>query len=254
MRADKFLYLTGKFPSRNKAAEYLEQGRALVNGRRVKPSFDMDERDEVEIVEEGYISNGGYKLETAVKLFNLSLSGKTCLDVGASTGGFTDCMLRYGAARVFATDVGENLLAPQLAEDPRVTVLDNTNARTLHPAMFPPLDFITCDVSFISLTLVLPALFSLCGEGTECVVLVKPQFEAGRANLNKNGIVRDPAVRAEVLERIFDFVTGAGFSVRGVARAFKRDPEMNSEYVLCFSRQEDKPFDRALLREISQND
>ena len=254
MRADKFLYLTGKFPSRNKAAEYLEQGKALVNGKRVKPSFDMDERDEVEIVRDGYVSNGGYKLETAVKLFNLSLAGKTCLDVGASTGGFTDCMLRYGCERVFATDVGENQLAPVLVENPKVTVLDNVNARTLHPAMFPSLDFISCDVSFISLTLVLPALFSLCGEQTECVVLVKPQFEAGRASLNKHGVVRDPAARLAALEKIFDFVTQAGFCVRGAAQAFKRDPEMNSEYLLCFSRREDEPFSRALLREIVQND
>ena len=254
MRADRFLYLTGKFSSRNKAAEYLEQGRVLVNGRRVKPSFDMDERDEVEIVEEGYVSNGGYKLETAVRQFGLSLAGRTCLDIGASTGGFTDCMLRYGCGRVFAVDVGENQLDPRIAGDPRVTVLDNTNARTLHPAMFPPLGFICCDVSFISLTLVLPAIFALCGEETECVVLVKPQFEAGRANLSRHGVVRDPAVRAEVLERIYDFVTAAGFAVKGVALAFKRDPAMNSEYVMYFSRHADKPFARALLREVSKND
>ena len=237
MRADKFLYLTGKFPSRNKAAEYLEQGRALVNGRRVKPSFDMTEEDVVEIVEEGYLSNGGYKLETAVRAFGTVLQGRVCLDVGASTGGFTDCMLRFGAAKVYAVDVGEGQLAPRLAEDARVVVMDRTNARTLHPSMFDALDVITCDVSFISLTLVLPAIFSLFGAGTCCLALVKPQFEAGRACLNKHGIVRDAADRAQVLRRIAEFVRDSGFSVTGAVRAFRRDPGMNTEYVFRIERE-----------------
>lgn len=236
MRADRFLYLTGRFPSRNKAAEYLAEGRALVNGRRVKPSFEMNENDVVEIVEEGYLSNGGYKLETAVRAFGLSLTGKTCLDIGASTGGFTDCMLRFGARKVYAVDVGEHQLAPQLAADERVVVRDRTNARQLHPSMFEPLDFIACDVSFISLSLVLPAIFSLFGERTESVVLVKPQFEAGRAYLNKNGVVRDAAVRGEVLVRVAEQVAAAGFWVTDACLAFKRDPAMNSEYVLRLCR------------------
>ena len=179
-----------------------------------------------------YVSRGGWKLEKAMKTWPITLLGKICADIGASTGGFTDCMLQNGAEKVYAVDVGYGQLDWKLRNDPRVVCLERTNARYLTREQIPdPLDFASIDVSFISLKLIFPALYQLLREGGEIACLIKPQFEAGREKVGKKGVVRDPEVHREVLEQFLTYAKGNNFTVLGITYSPIRGPEGNIEYL-----------------------
>lgn len=235
VRLDVLLYERGYFESREKARAAVMAGQVLVNGQKaLKPGQPADLDANVE-VRGGlpYVSRGGLKLEKALKVFGINLEGKTVLDVGASTGGFTDCALQNGAAKVYAVDVGYGQLAWKLRCDPRVALLERTNIRNLAPGSLDGTpDFFTVDVSFISLTKVLPCVASLVAPGARGVVLVKPQFEAGRENVGKKGVVKDPAVHRQVLDDICNFITGSGWGIEGINFSPVRGPEGNIEYLI----------------------
>ena len=194
MRADKFF--AEKFGSRTKAAEAIEKGWVLLNGKPIKPKDEVKDTDEITFVtaEETFVSNGGYKLARALKTFPVQLDGKIAVDIGASTGGFTDCLLQNGIKKVYAIDVGECQLAPSVAADKRVIAMDNTNARYLEKKDFSErIDVAVTDVSFISLQLILPAVYAVLDENGFAFVLVKPQFECEKKNIGKSGIVHPSA-------------------------------------------------------------
>ena len=234
-RLDVLLVERGLQESRQKAQATIMSGSVFVDGRRVdKPGAAVPDGAAVEIRGNTlrYVSRGGLKLEKAMTSFPISLAGAVCGDIGASTGGFTDCMLQNGAARVYAVDVGYGQLAWKLRSDPRVVCLERTNARYLSHEQIPEmLDFASVDVSFISLKLILPPLCALLREGGHTAALVKPQFEAGREKVGKKGVVRDPAVHREVLERFLEHARDAGFTVLGLTYSPIRGPEGNIEYL-----------------------
>ncbi len=214
-RFDIALVEQGLCESRSKAKMEIEAGHATVNGRIcTKPAANITENDCIALTEAlPFVGRGGLKLAHALAAFHLDLRGLHCLDIGASTGGFTDCMLQNGAAGVLAVDVGHGQLVDILRNDPRVTVMEDTDIRTLTPdTKGLPADFISCDVSFISLTHILPLLPPLMTDGATAVVLVKPQFEAGKQALNKHGVVRDPKVHARVLEQIRSAAAAVGLT------------------------------------------
>ncbi|MCI8818254.1 MAG: TlyA family RNA methyltransferase [Oscillibacter sp.] len=234
-RLDLLLVERGLEESRQRAQAVIMSGQVFVDGRRVdKSGAAVAETARIEIRGDKlpYVSRGGWKLEKAMAVFPIRLERAVCADIGASTGGFTDCMLQNGAAKVFAVDVGRGQLAWKLRNDPRVVCLERTNARYLSREQVPEeLAFASVDVSFISLKLILPPLAALLGKGGQVVSLVKPQFEAGREKVGKKGVVRDPAVHLEVLERFFDHAAAAGLSVRGLTYSPIRGPEGNIEYL-----------------------
>jgi 23S rRNA (cytidine1920-2'-O)/16S rRNA (cytidine1409-2'-O)-methyltransferase len=225
-RVDVLLVERGLAESRNQAAALVLAG--LVPGYD-KPGQQVDEGAEL-IVERPppYVSRGGEKLRNALDAFGVEVEGRDAADVGASTGGFTDCLLQAGAARVVAIDVGYGQLHPKLRSDPRVTVMERTNARSLTALPFAP-DLVTCDVSFISATLALPAVLSLAEPGWEALVLVKPQFEAGRGQAPK-GVVRDPEVQRKAIERVVEAARGWGGSTLGVVDSGVPGPKGNREF------------------------
>ena len=235
MRLDLLLVERGLEETRQRAQAVIMSGVVYVDGRKAdKPGMAVPASAAVEIRGDKlpYVSRGGLKLEKAMKAFPIHLEGAVCADIGASTGGFTDCMLQNGAARVYAVDVGRGQLAWKLRSDPRVVCLERTNARYLSREQVPEeLAFASVDVSFISLKLILPPLAALLGPEGQAVTLVKPQFEAGREKVGKKGVVRDPAVHLEVLERFFDHAAAAGLSVRGLTYSPIRGPEGNIEYL-----------------------
>ena len=193
-----------------------------------------------------YVSRGGWKLEKVMKTWPITLQGKICADIGASTGGFTDCMLQNGAEKVYAVDVGYGQLDWKLRSDPRVICLERTNARYLTAEQIPdPLDFASIDVSFISLKLIFPALYVLLKDGGEIACLIKPQFEAGKEKVGKKGVVRDPSVHREVLENFVIFAKENHFTVLGITFSPIRGPEGNIEYLgyLRKSSEEDAATD-----------
>lgn len=259
-RLDVILVGQGYALSREKAKEMIRSGNVHVNGRKETKAGAFYEADQIQIeVREkasAYVSRGGLKLERAVEVWKLTFQGMVCMDVGASTGGFTDCMLQNGAAKVYAVDVGYGQLAWKLRNDPRVICLEKTNARYLNREQVPEeLDFASVDVSFISLKLILPSLTALLRDGGQIVSLVKPQFEAGREKVGKKGVVRDPAVHLEVLEHFLEHAAEAGLTVRGLTYSPIRGPEGNIEY-LGFSEKgggTSPEFDlRALVEESHQ--
>jgi len=235
VRIDILLVERGLQESRQRAQATIMSGLVYVNQQRVdKPGTGVSADAEIEIRGSTlpYVSRGGLKLEKAMKAFPLALSGAVCADIGASTGGFTDCMLQNGAARVYAVDVGYGQLAWKLRSDPRVVCMERTNARFLTHEQIPEeLDFSSVDVSFISLKLILPAVCGLLKERGHAVCLVKPQFEAGREKVGKKGVVRDPAVHAEVLEHFLLHAKESGFAVLGITYSPIRGPEGNIEYL-----------------------
>ena len=238
-RADLLLFEKGLALSRARARAMIEAGQVTADGRRVsKPAALIDEEAVLAAADAiPFVSRGGLKLEKAVSVWGLELEGLACMDVGASTGGFTDCMLQHGAARVTAIDVGTAQLAPSLREDPRVTVLEQHNAREMAPDWFPaPPAFGATDVSFISLRLILPPMYRCLAEGGRAVALVKPQFEAGRERLGKRGVVRDPAVHAAVLRDTAAFAAGLGFAVLGMDYSPITGPEGNLEFLLLLEK------------------
>ncbi|MDP9021684.1 MAG: TlyA family RNA methyltransferase [Actinomycetota bacterium] len=236
-RLDAELVRRGLVASRVEARAAIDAGRITVDGAPAwKPATLVDPAQAVVVSgpPRRYASRGGDKLEAALDRFGVDPAGRRCLDVGASTGGFTDCLLQRGAAHVVAVDVGYGQLHQRLRRDDRVTVLERTNARDLTrddvPA--PPPDLVVADVSFISLTLVLPALRALASDGAEAVVLVKPQFEAGRDQVGKGGVVRDADVWARTIRRVARAATALGWAPAGVAPSPLTGPAGNVEFLL----------------------
>lgn len=231
--------------SREKAKTVIMSGLIYADNQKADKPGDMFPEDvSLELRGSGlqYVSRGGLKLEKAMKEFDLRLSGFICMDIGASTGGFTDCMLQNGAVKVYAVDVGYGQLAWKLRTDERVVNLERTNARYLTKENIPePIDFFSIDVSFISLTLILPTVRKLLSENGRAVCLIKPQFEAGREKVGKKGVVRDKLVHCEVIEKIRDFVLQNGFSVLGLTFSPVKGPEGNIEYLIYLQRSE-SPF------------
>ena len=234
-RLDVAMVERGLAESRQKAQAVIMAGQVYVNGQKVdKAGAPVTEDAAIEVRGKtlAYVSRGGLKLEKAMELWPIRLEGAVCADIGASTGGFTDCMLQNGAEKVYAVDVGYGQLAWSLRSDPRVVCMERTNVRYLTPEQIPePLDFGTVDVSFISLKLILPALRTLLKPEGQLVCLVKPQFEAGREKVGKKGVVRDPAVHREVLEQFLINAAEADFTVKEMTFSPIRGPEGNIEYL-----------------------
>lgn len=218
IRADVALVARGLVPSRERAQGLISSGLVTLNGKALtKSSVKVSETDVLEIHGEDlpYVGRGGFKLEKALKSFGVDPTGLTCMDIGASTGGFTDVLLQNGASRVYAIDVGAGQLDERLLGDPRVISMEHTNARELHAGMFSvPPTLAVMDVSFISIRLILPAAFRVLGENGRMISLIKPQFEAGPKNIGKKGIVSDPKVHIDVLQQIVDFAPTLGWHVR----------------------------------------
>ena len=234
-RLDVLLVKRNLADSREKAKAIIMSGNVFVEGQR-EDKAGTTFPEEVNIEVRGhvlpYVSRGGLKLEKAMKEFHVTVDGKVCTDVGSSTGGFTDCMLQNGAKKVFAIDVGRGQLDWKLRSDARVVCLERTNARYLSTEQIPEaLDFASIDVSFISLKLIFPALYTLLCEGGEVACLIKPQFEAGREKVGKKGVVRDPAVHLEVLEGFLRHAKENNFTVLGITYSPIRGPEGNIEYL-----------------------
>ncbi len=234
-RLDILLVERGLAESRHKAQALIMAGQVYIGEKKCdKAGLLVDESVLPDLRGQAlkYVSRGGLKLEKALSEFPIDLTGKTAADIGASTGGFTDCMLQNGAARVYAVDVGYGQLAWNIRNDPRVVCLERTNARYLTREQIPEtLDFASIDVSFISLGLILPALRPLMGSDGQVAALVKPQFEAGREKVGKKGVVRDPQVHLEVLEQFLRHADEADFSVKGLTFSPIRGPEGNIEYL-----------------------
>lgn len=241
-RLDCMVLERGYAESREKARAMIMAGIVYVNDQKAdKPGTDYPAGVSIEIRGKKlpYVSRGGLKLEKAMEVFPIVLTGKTTMDVGASTGGFTDCMLQNGAKKVYSVDVGYGQLAWKLRTDPRVVSLERTNARYLTAEKVPePIDFFSVDVSFISLRLILPAVRALAAENGEGVCLIKPQFEAGREKVGKKGVVRDRGVHGEVIREIADFALENGFSVLGLTFSPVKGPEGNIEYLIYLRKSE----------------
>ena len=239
-RLDVLLTERGLAPSRERAKALVMAGIVYAGGVKIEKAGDMVASDaviEVRGEDIPYVSRGGLKLQKAITAHNLDLTGAVCADIGASTGGFTDCMLQHGARRVYAVDVGYGQLAWKLRTDERVVNLERTNIRYVTEEQIPePLDFGSIDVSFISLTLVLPVLYRLLRDGGEGVCLVKPQFEAGKGKVGKKGVVREPEIHLEVLKKIFAFCGEIGFCVKGIHFSPIKGPEGNIEYLFYFKK------------------
>ena len=249
-RLDVLLLEQGLAPSREKAKAYIMSGDVYVDGVREDKSGSMFPED-VQIEYRGkmlrYVSRGGLKLEKAMEVFPLTVKGKVCMDIGASTGGFTDCMLRNGAAKVYAIDVGYGQLAYSLRTDERVVCMERTNFRYVTPEQIgEKIGFASVDVSFISLDKILPPAYALLEDGGEMVALIKPQFEAGREKVGKKGVVRDAGVHEEVIEKVVRFAHETGFAVLGLDFSPIRGPEGNIEYLLYIGKglsAADRPVD-----------
>lgn len=242
-RIDRELVQRRLVDSREQAQVLVMAGYVFANGNRVvKPAQLVTASTQLEVRGKvcPYVSRGGWKLEAALDEFSLELQGLKCLDLGSSTGGFTDLMLQRGAARVTSVDVGKGQLHWKLRNDPRVEVREKTNARYLKPEDFEEqFDFLTGDLSFIGLSLILPAAFPLAGEDAKAVFLIKPQFEAGRDQVGKKGVVRDPEVHREVLLRVLCQCYGEGnFVPSGLLRSPLKGPAGNIEYLVLFERED----------------
>ena len=238
LRLDRLLVLRGLAPTREKAQAMILAGAVTVSGRRAdKAGAPVAEDAEVEVAgpPHPYVSRGGVKLAAALDAFGIDPAGRVCLDVGASTGGFTDCLLQRGAARVYAVDVGHGQLDARLRADPRVVVREKVNARSLSRAeVLEPVSLAAVDVSFISLRLVLPAVAALVEPGGAIVTLVKPQFEAGRREVPRGGVVRDEEVRRRVVEEVAAAGRALGLEVAGSIPSPIRGARGNEEFLLGF--------------------
>lgn len=239
VRLDMLLVERGLFPSRERARAAVMAGAVTVAGQKVdKPGRPVDSESRIDVREVlPYVSRGGLKLARALQVFKLDLTGRVVLDIGASTGGFTDCALQNGSSRVYAVDVGYGQLAWQLRNDPRVVVLERTNIRHLDPALLNPApDFVTIDVSFISLGLVLPKVDTLTTPEARGVALIKPQFEAGRSRVGKKGVVKDPAVHEDVINQVLGNIGNLGWGAAGLDYSPVRGPQGNIEYLVYFTK------------------
>ncbi|MEH2956228.1 TlyA family RNA methyltransferase [Candidatus Merdisoma sp. JLR.KK006] len=247
-RLDVLLVSQGLSESREKAKAVIMAGNVFVNGQREDKAGSMfDEKAKIEVRGQKlpYVSRGGLKLEKAMKIFELSLEGKICMDVGSSTGGFTDCMLQNGAAKVYAVDVGTNQLAWKLRTDERVVCMEKTNIRYLLPEhMGEPPAFASIDVAFISLTKVLLPVRELLTEEGQVAALIKPQFEAGREKVGKKGVVREKETHLEVIEHVISYACSIGYEVLNLDFSPVRGPEGNIEYLLHLKKtgREENPW------------
>ena len=243
-RLDVLVYEKGFTDSREKAKAVIMAGEIYVDNQKAdKCGQSYDENADIEFRGKApqYVSRGGLKLEKAINNFNLDLNGKITMDIGASTGGFTDCMLQNGAEKVYSIDVGYGQLAWKLRNDERVVNLERTNMRKVtHEQVPDDIDFFSIDVSFISLKLLLPVARELLSENAEAVCLIKPQFEAGREKVGKKGVVRDPAVHIEVVEGIYNYCLENGYSVLNLDYSPIKGPEGNIEYLIHIKKS-DKP-------------
>lgn len=242
-RLDAELVMRGLASSRERAKEYIQSGMITVNGSAVaKPSFLVDEASQIALSGETlrYVGRGGLKLEGAIKQFGLKLSDKICLDIGASTGGFTDCMLQNGAKKVYAADVGHGQLAAKLLNDSRVVNLEGVNVKDLTPDLFSEqIDFISADLSFITVKFAIDAASMILSFGGEAVYLIKPQFEAGRSSIAKGGIVKDKKVHIKVLESVCQHLCSRNFAVTGLVPSPIKGGDGNIEYLAYCVKQHD---------------
>ncbi len=243
-RLDTVVVELGFAETRSKASAIIMAGEIYVNGQKeTKSGYAVKEKDVIEFIGKKmpFVSRGGYKLEKAMKSFGLTLDNFICMDIGASTGGFTDCMLQCGASKVYSIDVGYGQLAWKLRTDDRVVNLERTNFRYLTKEIVTEeIDFASIDVSFISLKKILPVLFNFLKVNGQTVALIKPQFEAGREKVGKKGVVRDINTHIEVISTILDFAYETGFSVLNLDFSPIRGPEGNIEYLVFLSKSEDK--------------
>lgn len=242
-RLDVLVVQGGFTESREKAKTLIMSGNVFVNGQREdKPGSTFDSEKSVITVKENqlkYVSRGGLKLEKALKVFPLDINEKICMDIGASTGGFTDCMLMNGASKVYSIDVGYGQLAWKLRSDERVVCMEKTNFRYLTKADIPDdIGFASVDVSFISLSKILPAAYDILLPDAYMVCLIKPQFEAGRDKVGKKGVVRDKKVHEEVITTVTDMAAALGFEVHGLEYSPIRGPEGNIEYLMYIQKKE----------------
>ncbi len=235
-RLDIELVSRGLAETRSKAQNMIKNSAVSVNSLIVtKPAFLVDKSDEIKIVGETlkYVGKGGLKLEKAISEFKIDLKGKTCVDFGASTGGFTDCMLQNGAEYVYAVDVGKNQLDKSLIDDPRIENIENTNIKDVTKSMFEKnIEFCTVDLSFISLSFAIPVVYDVLTYNGEAVMLIKPQFEAGKKSLSKKGIVNDKKVHIKVLENIMTLIENSGFSIINLAHSPIKGGSGNIEYLI----------------------
>ncbi len=251
-RLDVLLVKRGLAESREKAKAIIMTGNVFVEEQRedkAGSTFAEDAQIRIKGTPMKYVSRGGYKLEKAMELWHVPLQDKLCMDVGSSTGGFTDCMLQNGAVKVYAIDVGTNQLAWKLRQDERVVSMEKTNIRYVTPEdIADPIDFSSIDVAFISLTKVLIPVWNLLKNGGRVVCLVKPQFEAGREKVGKKGVVRDKKVHEEVVCHIMTYALSMGFEILGLSYSPIKGPEGNIEYLLYM----EKPQDAQALTEIAE--
>jgi 23S rRNA (cytidine1920-2'-O)/16S rRNA (cytidine1409-2'-O)-methyltransferase len=255
-RLDVLLVERGLADSREKAKTVIMSGDVYVNGQKEDKAGTTFDPEKVKIEVRGeklkYVSRGGLKLEKAFDCFKLDLNGLTCMDIGASTGGFTDCMLKNGAKKVYAIDVGHGQLAWSLRNDERVVCMEKTNFRYLKPEDLPEApDFASCDVSFISLTKILEPAFNILKPMGRMVVLIKPQFEAGREEVGKKGVVRDRKVHEEVVKKIISFSKDTGFKILGLDYSPVKGPEGNIEYLLYLEKNEGADFEADIETVVS---
>lgn len=256
IRLDALLVSSGMVQSRERAKALIMEGQVYINNQKCdKAGLMVDEdtaKPEIRGEQLKYVSRGGLKLEKAMKEFPISLEGKVTMDIGASTGGFTDCMLQNGAKKVFAVDVGYGQFAWKLRQDERVVNMERTNIRYVTPEQIGvPIDFASIDVSFISLKLVLPVAKALTADDGEIVALIKPQFEAGREQVGKKGVVRDINVHYDVITKIIAFASEIGLYPAGLSYSPIKGPEGNIEYLAYFKKQEcENTVDEKLIRDI----
>lgn len=242
-RIDSMLVKKGYFETRQKAKYAIENGCIYMDDKLVqKPSKMIDEDVKIEVKGNGlpFVSRGGLKLAKAITSFTINLKNKICMDIGASTGGFTDCMLQNGADKVYAVDVGHDQLCESLKNDNRVINLEGTNIRKINTEEFEKLDFISVDVSFISLTQVLDKAYELLNESGEMVTLIKPQFEAGPEYINKNGVVKDKKIHEKVIEKIILLANSLQFEISGLDYSPIKGPAGNIEYLLYLKKKSEK--------------
>lgn len=255
-RLDILLVKRNLAPSREKAKAMIMEGNVFVNNQREdKAGSSFDENVPIEIHGNTlkYVSRGGLKLEKAMNEFDLTLEGDICMDIGASTGGFTDCMLQNGATKVYSVDVGYGQFAWKLRQDPRVVCMEKTNIRYVAPEdIADPIGFASIDVSFISLTKVLGPVKALLEDNGQIVCLIKPQFEAGREKVGKKGVVREPAVHLEVIDMVIDYALSIGFEALNLEFSPIKGPEGNIEYLLYLQKHpEDQEAEYAVRREAA---
>lgn len=235
-RLDILLVNRGITDSRQKARALILEGKVLVNGKKVeKPGTMVDDSSNIELCGENipYVSRGGLKLEAAIKKFEIDIKDKVAMDVGASTGGFTDCLLQHGAKKVYAVDVGYGQLAWKLRTDPRVIPIERTNIRYMPKEQIPEnIDIATIDVSFISLKLVIPKVMEFLKDRGEIVALIKPQFEVGKKDVEKGGIIRSPEKRQFAVSEVVKFCEQSGLKIKGVIESPIRGQKGNIEYLL----------------------